>query len=147
MRTNKRATAVIIQDYKILLIHRLNHGEEYWVFPGGAVEENEEVLDAVIRECKEEVSIKAQNPKLLFSFVRKDDPNPKGGDREHNYFLITKYSGTPFWNAEGPEKASDDNKYTPKWIDLSDVDGLEKLYPDEGKKRLINLIKTKKLLK
>ena len=145
MRTNTRATAVIIKDHSILLIHRLNQGREYWVFPGGAVEENEEITDAVIRECEEEVSIQVQNTKLLFSFVRQDDPNPRGGSREHFYFLITQFSGTPEWKGDGPELASDDNEYTPKWVNLNDIENLEKLYPEKGKEKLVNLIKTNKL--
>ena len=38
-RTNKRVTGVVFNDgnEKLLLIHRLKNGDEYWVFPGGGV--------------------------------------------------------------------------------------------------------------
>ena len=36
-----RVSAIIINDGKILLIHRFRDGKEYWVLPGGGVEQSE----------------------------------------------------------------------------------------------------------
>ncbi len=52
---NKRAVAIIIRDGKILLIHRIKNGQEYFVFPGGGIIEHENAEDAVVREIKEEL--------------------------------------------------------------------------------------------
>ncbi len=42
-----------IQD-KFLVQERV---DGLWLFPGGKIEENEDPLDAIIRECKEEINI------------------------------------------------------------------------------------------
>lgn len=41
IRIESRVRAIIIKDKKILLIHRIKKGDEYWVFPGGGVEESD----------------------------------------------------------------------------------------------------------
>jgi ADP-ribose pyrophosphatase YjhB (NUDIX family) len=40
-KIRKRATAIIIENGKILLIKRIKSGMEYFVVPGGGVEEGE----------------------------------------------------------------------------------------------------------
>lgn len=40
-----RSAGIVIKDGKVLLIHRFNKGDEYWVFPGGGVEEGDSVFD------------------------------------------------------------------------------------------------------
>ena len=58
----KTARAVILMDNKVILIRRkkYNNGEvikEYYVIPGGHLDENETFEEAVIREVKEELGI------------------------------------------------------------------------------------------
>ena len=58
-----RAGGVCILDNKILLIHRINlerpvGEQEYYVIPGGGVEEGESLQDAAVREVDEETSVK-----------------------------------------------------------------------------------------
>ena len=48
-------TGVIIDDVKILLIHRLDNGR--WALPGGAIELGENVPAALAREVDEETGI------------------------------------------------------------------------------------------
>lgn len=45
---------VIIKDDKVLLVKHQVNDEIGWVFPGGRVEENESLVEALVRECKEE---------------------------------------------------------------------------------------------
>lgn len=58
----KTARAVILIDNKVVLIRRkkYNNGQlikEYYVIPGGHLDENETFEEAVIREVKEELGI------------------------------------------------------------------------------------------
>lgn len=50
---------VVIHDKKILLVRRIR-GEDTgeWAIPGGFVEKNEKIEDAIIREVEEETNIK-----------------------------------------------------------------------------------------
>ncbi len=54
---NKRVSVIIIEGKKILLMHRIKSGKDYFVLPGGGVENNENNVDALIREVKEETSL------------------------------------------------------------------------------------------
>ena len=47
-----RAVAIIVNNEKVLLMHRINNGKEYHVFPGGGVENGETVEQAVLREVQ-----------------------------------------------------------------------------------------------
>lgn len=54
-----RVRAIIIENGCILLIHRRKKGEEYWVFPGGGIEESDHnPKEALQRECEEELGVK-----------------------------------------------------------------------------------------
>ncbi|MDR1017911.1 MAG: NUDIX domain-containing protein [Lachnospiraceae bacterium] len=57
---------LLVKDNKILLQRRYNTGYEdgKYSFVGGHKEENEEVIEAVIREAKEEIGIEIENKDL-----------------------------------------------------------------------------------
>ena len=71
-RTNARAAAVLIKDDKILLRHRTRDDKEFWVFPGGGVEEGEKAEVTVVRELEEEASLKTKVVKLLYTHTYSD---------------------------------------------------------------------------
>jgi len=84
-----RAVGILVNDKKILLIHRTNDGKEYWVFPGGGKEEDETVEEAIVREIEEEATIKCKIAKLLYTHEYSDIGHKQ-------YFYLCKYiSGTP----------------------------------------------------
>jgi 8-oxo-dGTP diphosphatase len=71
------AVGVIInQDRHILLAKRLGHLHQggKWEFPGGKVEINETVTEALIRELKEEVNLDVSNS-IPFMDIRHDYPD------------------------------------------------------------------------
>ena len=86
-RTGTRAVAVIIKDNKVALIHRKKEGRDYWVFPGGGVENGETPEEAVVREVQEELSLVGKVEKLLFSVE-----SYPGGNKDP-YFLCNVGSG------------------------------------------------------
>ena len=57
MRTNKRVSAIVTRLDTILLVHRRKKGDEYWVVPGGGVEEGETPEQGLAREVNEETSL------------------------------------------------------------------------------------------
>lgn len=58
IKQRKRVRAVIIEDNKILLMHRIKHNEEYWAFPGGGLEDYDiSPEEGLKRECFEELGV------------------------------------------------------------------------------------------
>ena len=130
-----RATAVVVKEGKLLMIHRINHGEEYWVLPGGKVDEGETFEQAVIRELDEETSIQGEVEKEILNFV--DSKN----DRQV-LFSIKYISGEPALRPDSEEANSADSEqsYKPEWVEIDKVSGLS-IYPKEEKNFLITYFK------
>lgn len=83
-RVNSRAILLSGKN-KLVLMHRIKNGQEYYVTPGGGVEGIEKPDEALIREIKEEagipidpqslkepILIESQNTKDYFFFCRED---------------------------------------------------------------------------
>mgnify|MGYP000140261478 CR=1 FL=1 len=123
--------ALILEDNKVLLIHRFKDGKEYFVLPGGHIEENESEEEALIREIKEETNLDAQIDKKLWTLKNPFD------NSEHHFFLVTKFSGN--LQLGGPElkKNSEENKYTLEWHNLTEISELN-LVPKPLKKKIID---------
>jgi 8-oxo-dGTP diphosphatase len=70
--------AVIIQDNKILCVQRnenkYNYISKKWEFPGGKVEENEQLEDTIKREIQEELNLSI-NVKSFFIQVNHKYPD------------------------------------------------------------------------
>jgi len=128
---SKRVCAVIIKDNKILLMRRIKEGQEYFVFPGGGIEGNESVEDAIIREVKEELSLDAKIDKLLFEMENRG--------QEESYFLIKEFSGIPELSGPEKERMNENNQYYPIWLDLNKASDLPNLYPEEARRKIKEL--------
>ncbi len=129
-----RVTGVIIKDGKILLIRRVKNGEEYFVFPGGGVEEGETQEEALKREMKEETGLDIVKPEKIFEIENR-------GVKE-TYYLVMEFSGTP--QLGGPEKSrmSEQNQYYPEWLELMKAAELKNLFPREAVEKLRRLPQT-----
>jgi len=125
-----RAAAAIIKDNKILLIHRFFKDKEYFVLPGGGVEEGEGIEAAAIREIKEETSLDARIDKKLF--VHRNDFDK----REHHVFLVTDFEGELKLGGEEALKNCESDKYILEWHDTKEVETL-KLCPIKTKELLL----------
>lgn len=92
MKVNQVAVGVIRDKCGNFCITKRKSGkhlEGYWEFPGGKVEQDESVENALIRELKEEVGISVRQYKLID--VIKFDYEIK--IVELHFYLITDYGG------------------------------------------------------
>ena len=132
-----RAVAIIVNNRKILLIHRINKGKEYHIFPGGGVENGETVEQAVLREVQEETSLEVKIEKLLYHHIYDDGT-------EHFFYLCLYVSGEPKLgdgNEARDMKESNANFYNPVWYDTEGLPQLL-LYPLEIRDWFIEDTKT-----
>lgn len=132
MSTKNRAVIIIMDEGKILLIHRFKNGEEYYVFPGGGVEEGESVEEAATREAKEETGLNVTISKKLW------ENENKNNNRIEHYYLVDKFSGELATEIGGPEQKtqSADNVYHLEWVALDKINDI-KLLPEEIKSKLL----------
>jgi 8-oxo-dGTP diphosphatase len=124
-----RAAAIVLKDHHLLLLYRKKKGREYWLFPGGSVENHETLRRAAIRELFEEASITATVIRLFY--LAKNV-------RRREYFFLCRYgSGTPLLgDADEKEKMrSGKDYYEPQWIAVDRLLDI-KLYPTELRDRL-----------
>ena len=138
MPNKKRAGGVCIYDNKILLMHRINlervAGEqEYYVIPGGGVEDGETVEQAVVRELDEETSVMVSTGELILKrYVTETD-------RDEYYYVCTYVSGEPKLREdtnEFEEMKLGVHFYKPMWLALSEINNVT-IYPVEIKDILV----------
>ena len=137
MRT--RAGIVLIEDNKVALIERHRAGLEYFVFPGGGVDEGETPEQAAIRESMEElgvqVVIKQKVAEIHF-----------GQTSVHIYFLVDRVSGE-FGTGTGEEFTDSDpyhpqeGIYIPVWMPLEELPQHKNIYPTDLAKLVIKSAK------
>ena len=136
MRTPNRAAAIVLKDSSVLLMHRINRGKEYWVFPGGGIEHDETPEQAVVRELMEETTLDVAVDRLLYVHRYKDS---KIGDSTHYFYLCTYKGGDPQLGASEEKEEMDrgDQYYEPVFVDVAKIDTLL-LYPLEIRDWLIH---------
>lgn len=133
-----RVGGVYVDDNKMLLVHRIKEIEggvrEYYVLPGGGVEEGEDFHTALLREMKEEIGVDV----IKYS----DDVKYSVEDRDnHYYYEIYEISGE-IGTGCGPEftdeSYKDHGKYLIEMVDIKDiVDGKIEIVPREIREQII----------
>lgn len=129
-RTGVRASAIITKKNKILLIHRKKNGEEYWVFPGGGVEDNETAQEAVIREVKEETNLNVTKCSLAFMSLNELD------NKGHPFFICEVADGKLEIIGEEKDRNSTENWYQLEWVDIKKLSD-KWLVPIKAKEEII----------
>ena len=121
---NQRARAIIVKQGSLLLIKRIFQDKEYWVFPGGGVEDHENNKTALIRECKEELGV---DIKIIKLFTReKSDKKETMGDMEY-YYEVEITSGV-LGDAYGSEHKQDNRysgKYAVTWEKIENIKNID----------------------
>lgn len=114
--------AVVVQSGHVLLVERkARPGQGLLALPGGFVDPKERILDACLRELKEETRIKVPLPVLRGSIKRSDvfdEPYRSARGRTITHaFYIELDSGS-----ELPKVKGGDDARTAQWVPLGELD-------------------------
>lgn len=109
---------------KFLLIHRVKPHEDYFTFPGGAIEEGESEIDALRREMQEELSISDIQFRKVFELTNR-------GNQEHWYF-VDGFRGVPIIGGPEKERMNEQNQYLIEYKSLKELRMLDNFFPKEA---------------
>lgn len=108
--------ALLISDDKVLLVRRSPNRKAYpdrWSFPGGHVESDEKLEEALCREVSEEIGVVV----LTYNFMtRISDPNSTIETICYHLYAVTAWEGEPAIANEEHSELS--------WFTLREADSL-----------------------
>jgi mutator protein MutT len=134
-----RAGIVLIQDGKVALIERHRAGMDYFVFPGGGMDEGETPEQAAVRESMEELGIEVA--------IRQKVSEIQFGQKSRQiYFLVDQVSGE-FGTGAGEEYTdadpNDPNEgiYIPIWMSIDELPLHQNVYPARVSELVVRSLK------
>lgn len=111
------ARAIIIEEGRLLLMHRNKDGDQYFTLVGGRLQENENQEEALKREVKEETGLDITSAQLVFI---EEHPEPYN---EQYSFLCTvaphQAVATQIGSDEEMLNQVGLNVHTPVWVSIS----------------------------
>lgn len=125
-----RVRALILKENFLILIRRIKSDREYYVFPGGGVENNEGLERALLRECYEELSVKINIVKPVYELET---------EKNIQKFYLCSIIGGVICKGNGPEFISHDIErgvYIPCEINIDKIFELP-LFPLEIRDRFL----------
>ncbi len=94
-----KAAGIIIKDRKLLI--SIEHSKEFYVAPGGSLEEGESPKEALVRELMEELGIKVvENSLEDFGHFHAQAAGETENTVHMNVFIVKKWEGEPTPQAE-----------------------------------------------
>lgn len=123
------AKALIIKDGKMAAIRIRDAGEEWYIMPGGGMEAEETMQEAVCREVMEELGIEVKCGDLLFVV------EGVHGERFHRVDLVFACD----YVAYRPDASlhGDTNQVGINWLDISTLNR-QPLYPSKLRRQIMN---------
>lgn len=125
MRT--RAGIVLIQENKVALIERHRAGLDYFVFPGGGVDEGESPEQAAIREAMEELGIQVA--------IKQKIAEVSLGPKSRQIYYLVEQTGGKFGSGAGEEytdsnpESPEEGIYIPIWMPIDELVLHQDIYP------------------
>jgi len=134
-----RAGIVLIKENKVALIERHRAGLDYYVFPGGGMDEGETPEQAAIRETLEELGIEVRIKQKVAEITL-------GPKSRQIYFLVEHISGE-FGTGTGEEFTDsdpndpDEGIYVPIWMPIDELPRHANIYPADVSKLVVKSVR------
>ena len=84
------ARSIIIKNQRVAMVHSLKY--DYYKFPGGGIEKGEDVIDALIRETKEESGLNIAKDSIIeygyVHIIHKSDSDERECFIQDNYYYL-----------------------------------------------------------
>ena len=127
MEKRVSSRGIIIEDGNVYAMFRRRIKDdgtikEYYVIPGGGINENETLEENVIREMKEEFSVDVK----IRGYLGKDESD----ETIAHFFSCSIASGIPKLGGEELERCTKQNYYEIRKVAIEDLDKVDILSPD-----------------
>lgn len=109
--------AIIEQDQRFLMVEELKQGQTVYNQPAGHLDPHESLLQAVIRETREETA-RDFEPEYISGIYRWDQ-FPAGGEQRNRCFLRVAFAGS--CHHHDPEQALDDGILRTLWLSRKEL--------------------------
>lgn len=131
----RRVRAIICEENHYLFIHHTRQDREYWVFPGGGVEDDDADLEtALIRECEEELGVRVEVGELYTKTYFEMD-----GEEQEQHIFFCKITSGELGTGQGPEYQPDsgyEGSYEVEWVHITEME-YRHILPEVVKDKLI----------
>ena len=134
-----RAGIVLINDGKVALIERHRAGLDYYVFPGGGMDEGETPEQAAIRETMEELGIEVA--------IKQKVAEIQLGKKSHQVYFLVEHIGGEFGTGTGEEFTDadpndpDEGVYVPIWMPIAELPRRGNVYPVDLSKLVVKSVR------
>jgi 8-oxo-dGTP diphosphatase len=135
---NQRCAGIVLKNESVLFMYRKKNGREFYVLPGGHMQEGEKAEDTMAREIMEEASINVKEVRLAFEF------RDYIKDNFDYYFLCEYESGELQLGGEEVQKNSAENVYELRWVEFANISELN-ILPKAAKEWIQETLVEKKL--
>jgi 8-oxo-dGTP pyrophosphatase MutT (NUDIX family) len=130
---------VLIQDGKVALIERHRAGLDYFVFPGGGIDEGETPEQAAVREAMEELGIEVA--------IKQKVAEIQVGPKSRQVYFLVEQKGGEFGSGAGEEyteadpDSPEEGIYIPIWMPIDQLLLHQNIYPVDVARLVVKSVK------
>jgi 8-oxo-dGTP diphosphatase len=127
-----RAGAIIVKNQKVLLMHQILNGEDFYTLPGGTWEKGETLEETCTREVLEEFGINVEVGELVFLLDTKT----------RIAFYFECHTDETEINLGGPEadRMHEGEQYYVEWLDIKEIEKVD-FIPRPAREGLMQYLK------